>query len=134
MVELLTSSMPVMPPPAILKVTFAVLSIVVGGVPFSASMLENCIEKQVARAAPMSSSGEVVPRSDSSERAFQCVGKVPSWEVSRLAVPLPDLRSPFQTALAELVTGRGMVTPLIRRSRPHDAIVLSAHTVTPAND
>src|SRR5699024_7399688 len=49
----------------------------VGGVPFSASMLDSCIVRQVACADPRSSSGEVVPPSASSERAFQVTGKVP---------------------------------------------------------
>ena len=62
------STMPVMPVPG-WKVTSALVSIVVGGVPAWASAWERAIEKQVECAAAMSSSGLVRPFGSSAREA-----------------------------------------------------------------
>jgi hypothetical protein len=66
-------------------------------------MFENAIEKQAEWAAPSSSSGVVIDE-DPSDRAFHVTGNSAACDESRLTVPDPDLRSPFQTVVASLVT------------------------------
>ncbi len=63
-------------------------------------MAENCIEKQLACAAPISSSGLVPPSSAKREPNEYAPSISPD---SPLNVPLPPVRSPFHSALALLI-------------------------------
>src|SRR5689334_20202278 len=94
--------MAVMPCPAT-KVTLALVSMEVGGVPAPVRPWESAMEKQEECAAAMSSSGLVLPPA-SSARAFQSMSKLPLLDVSRLTLPLPSMREPSQCALADWVT------------------------------
>ena len=75
------------------------------------------MEKQVACAAAMSSSGEVVPPA-SSARAFQLTSKLARPEVSSDVRPLPENRSPFQVVLPLLTIGVGIVSSFGRPDPP----------------
>ena len=68
------------------KVTLAVVSTAVGGVPAFASPFESAIEKQVEWAAAISSSGLVFPLA-ASARAGQLTSKLPTPEEVRSTVP-----------------------------------------------
>ncbi|GEM_PF-4829881 len=91
-------TIPVIPVPG-WKVTSAEVSIEVGGVPALASSFDRAIEKQVACAAPSSSSGLVLPFA-SSARAGQLTSNVPVPEDSRVTWPAPSSNEPSQWARA----------------------------------
>jgi hypothetical protein len=76
-------------------VTSAEVSIAVGGVPDLARALDRAIEKQVACAAPSSSSGLVLPFA-SFARDGQLTSNVPTPEDSRVIWPAPSRREPSQ--------------------------------------
>jgi len=92
------STIPVMPLPG-WKVTSAEVSIAVGGVPSLASAFDRAIEKQVAWAAPSSSSGLVLPFA-ASAREGQLTSNFPTPDDSRVTCPAPSIKEPSQWARA----------------------------------
>src|SRR5450756_2708071 len=96
-VPLTLRTIPVMPVPG-WKVTSAEVSIAVGGVPALARAFERAIEKQVACAAPSSSSGLVLPFA-SFAREGQLTSNVPTPEDSRVTWPAPSSRAVSYTHL-----------------------------------
>src|SRR5512138_46016 len=108
--------LPVMPVPG-LKVTDAVVSIDVGGVPLSVSALETAMLEHAEWAAAMSSSG-VVTEFDPSLRAFQLTGNEPMPDEANETTPSPSKRLPFQAVVASLVT---VIATSEYRRAPHVA-------------
>src|SRR4029079_8267296 len=93
--------MPEMPTPAsdAENVTFAVTSAEHCVTPASAISCERAIEKQAACAAPISSSGLVLPLG-ASVRLGQVTGSGPAAPLAKETVPEPSARPPCQAAVA----------------------------------
>src|SRR6478672_2523250 len=88
------------PPSTFSSVTWASVSSFVGAWPAWARPLASAIEKQVAWAAAISSSGLVLPPGCSKREAKVTCSSSTAWLDSRSNSPWPLLRSPVQVARA----------------------------------
>src|SRR5262245_38402103 len=83
------------------KLTVAEVFSCSGGVPSLARPNDSAIEKQVACAAAISSSGLVLPDSSGSEREAQVTSRPPSAPLPVESIrPDPSIRPPFQVTSA----------------------------------
>ena len=89
--------------PTLSNVTFALTSSRFGGVPARASPAESAIEKHEACAAARSSSGLDLPLGASVRALHDTGASLKSPLDPAVTIPLPLMRSPFQTARASLV-------------------------------
>src|SRR2546428_5725441 len=96
------------PPPPCLgpNVTVAVTSSFCGGLPACARPCDSAIAKQLACAAASSSSGVVFPPASSVRDLHDRPASRSTPLVRELTRPLPDIRSPSQTACARLCMAR----------------------------
>ena len=87
-----------------------------GGVPACASPCASAIEKHVACAAAISSSGLVRPLDSSSARDAHVTASGPNAPLPTLSiVPLPPIRSPLQVTSAVRCVAIRRPPPVVRR-------------------